>query len=277
MKKHIYLSILVFTVLFGCTNEEPSSDKIKEETVESPEKTEDIPEVKDATSESQTAIEDTKWFIYEGVIGDYEKHVVVFLTIKESNEVTGNYYYSKHQKLLQLSGKYDPNSGKYNLTESYKGKTTGYLEFKNQNGNLNGEWKKSKSDAKLQTLRLTLLTKFQGKEPKIEFNSYQNTHEIAVYNGEGEDLVEVMDQLLISKINEQFYSFDYNVTGANAHTGSADGIIKMEDLKTGHFYGEDNCDLVFTFKKNEVEIVENDCQYYHGARAYLDNTLTKKK
>lgn len=214
------------------------------------------------------------WLIYDGVIGDYYQHVVLTLTIRAENTVVGTYYYDKHQKMLDLIGTYNSETGEYELKESYKGKVTGYLTFKNINGNLSGKWRPKKSSSEVQQLELKLLSKKTGSIPTVEFSKYKNEHTVFIYTTDGEEEMDVIDRLKIAKIDEEHYSFSYNVTGPNGHMGSADGIIKMENQTTGHFYGEDNCDLEFKFSKKVVEILEHDCQYYHGARAYLDNELT---
>lgn len=218
------------------------------------------------------------WMVYEGTIGMYESHVVAYLHYDESNAVSGVYYYSKHQKPLTLSGRYDPKSGTYSLTETYKGKTTGGMTFRNFNGNLKGSWRKSANTAEEQPMQLSFIEQTRILEPQPRFERYENTHQIAIfYNGNDDEEETVTDVLRVTVISPALRSFEYNVTGPNAHMGQASGLINMQNDSTGVFYGEDNCELTFRFRKKQVIVEEDNCSYYHGARAYLDNVLGRVK
>lgn len=273
MSKTLLLISALFIIISSCTSENKNE---RTEEMISNSKEVIIDEKDEPLSPPEVPVNEN-WLVYEGVIGDYYQHVVLALTMREENTVAGTYYYDKHQKILDLNGTYNSESGVYELKESYKGKVTGYLTFKNVNGNLSGKWKAKKSSIEMQQLELNLLSKKTGSIPTVEFSKYKNEHTVFMYTPDGEEEMDVIDRLKIAKIDEDNSSFSYNVTGANGHMGSADGIIKMDNQTTGHFYGEDNCDLEFKFSKKGVEIIEHDCQYYHGARAYLDNELTLEK
>lgn len=270
---------ILFLVLTACQSESNQDDKLETDKTPIGQTDEQFIE-DDIAVESLEPIEEELWIIYEGFIGDYEKHVVVSLSLAEDNSVKGSYFYDKHQKHLDLIGSYDPKSGNYRLSESYKNKPTGLLEFKNFNGELKGTWKKSAKDVEPQEIKLRLLYSAGNEKPVFEFSRYEMKHEITIYNGETEDIEKVTDQLKVATINKDFKSFSYAITRRNGHMGSADGIIRMDKnsaKQVGHFYGESNCDLVFTFTDKNVDIIENDCEYYHGANAYMDGELTKVK
>lgn len=279
MKIYILPIIALLLVITSCQNEinqdEPSNDENK-----SLGQTEELLSLKEVKPVPTEATENRNWLIYEGFIGLYEQHVVVSLSLSDDNTVTGTYFYDKHQKHLNLNGSYDPKSGNYNLTESYKNKQTGLLQFKNFNGELIGLWKKGSKDTEPQEIKLKLLYAAGNTQPKIEFSKYEMKHEITLYNGQTEDIEKVTDQLNVATINKEFKSFSYSITRRNGHMGSADGIIRMDKnsaKQVGHFYGESNCDLAFTFTDKSVDIEENDCEYYHGANAYMDGSLSKVK
>lgn len=270
-----FLSIILF--LSAC-NTEPTTEvnSIKEQNPE------ELTEIQENTEEvlDEKIEKEYNWIVYEGFIGFYEKHVVVTLSIADDNSVIGTYFYDKHQKHLDLNGTYNPKSGSYELTESYKNKPTGLLTFKNFNGDLKGEWRTSSKDKDPQELELRMLYTAGKEKPTIVFSTYKMDHEVSMYNGESEDLIKTTDVLKIAEINAEFKSFSYSLTRRNGHTGGADGIIRMDKnakKQIGHFYGESECDLEFEFTGKDVDIEEHDCEYYHGANAFMDGSLSLVK
>lgn len=278
MKMRILSFLTIFLFLSACKTEpsieENSKDDIttKEQAVFQENTDEDLVEEK--------IEKEHNWIIYEGFIGMYQKHVVVTLSIADDNSVVGSYFYDKHQKHIDLAGTYDSKSGTYKLTESVKKKTTGLLEFKNFNGDLKGEWRTGPKDKDPQGIQLHLLYTAGTEKPTFTFSTYKMSHEITMYNGETEDLIKTTDILKIAEINADYKSFSYSLTRRNGHTGGADGVIRMDKntkKQIGHFYGESNCDLEFEFNGKDVDIEEHDCEYYHGANAYMDGKLTLVK
>ncbi len=276
MKIRILSIICLAGILVACNTETTP----KEQSTEEKEVTNELEATEDLTEETVEKVQEQNWIIYEGFIGMYQKHVVVSLALADDNSVTGTYYYDKHQKHLDLKGTYDPKSGSYELTESYKDKTTGLLRFKNFNGDLKGNWLKNAKDKSPQELELRFLYQAGNEKPTIQFSKYEMKHQITMYNGEEDELMESLDELKIAKINDQFYSFTYFLVRRNGHTGEADGVIRMDSDPTkliGHFYGEEKCDLKFEFSGKKVDIEENNCEYYHGANAYMDGNLVMVK
>ncbi len=217
--------------------------------------------------------EEIIWGLYEGKLGLYESQVVLALEI-QGEAVSGNYFYAKHQKTLSLEGTYDPSSGMVKATESYKGKTTGYLEFKLSHGEIEGRWMKQKDAQEKEDFTATLID-LSEEDYSAKHGRYKDVHKITLFSGEDDYEEEVTDVLTISEVGGGFFSFYYSVIGANAHIGSVEGFAKRKG-DTGIFRDLESCELTFTFSGNTVEVHETgDCQYYRGARAYFEGVLSK--
>ena len=270
-KKHsLHLLVLLVVIFSSCTSE-PTS----EEGTASEEHTVHEETPKNLTEEPENNVE-TVWGVYQGTLGVYDQHVVMQLSIT-GNEVQGSYFYSKHQKSLNLKGAYDAESGLMQVTESYKGKTTGYLEFTLSRGEIVGKWMKKEGAEDKEDFSARLIGVDKNEyEPVHEH--YLNKHEISIYNVEEGDVEEVVDVLKINKIGGGYFSFYYSVIGTNAHLGNIEGFGEIGDDEIGIFRDDEACELEFTFSKNTVEVHETgDCQLYRGYRAYFGGILTKAK
>ena len=127
-----------------------------------------------------------------------------------SYPISGYYYYVRHQKRLDLNGYSEPSTRGIYLTESYKGKESGYMEFA-QDAHIqpwDGEnyWAPSKgSDDKQDFYSEDLF--FQEPEEAnlaIQMDQYRYPHGIQVYNGETWDDEEVTDELNWMIVNIPF-------------------------------------------------------------------------
>lgn len=218
--------------------------------------------------------EESVWALYEGKLGMYQQQIIMELVIT-GNKISGNYFYAKHQKTIQLDGSYDPTTQLAKVTESYKGKATGYLEFYLEKGELNGYWMKKSGSAEKEDFTAQMIS-LSKSDYLPKHARYENTHEIIFYADEEDLRDEVTDVLKISALGKGYYVFYYSVTGQNAHTGKVEGLARSAGGST--FFDDANgCRLEFEFEKNKVTVLEKeDCSYYHGARAYLSGTLTKK-
>lgn len=274
MKNYFLLTLLCYSLLTSCKSD-PNTEKLTDQTnTESADNT-----IIDEIQKDSADIQKKEWFLYEGMIGDYYQHVVFVYRI-EGDSIYGQYYYSKHQKALKIIGKYDKKQNQYLIQESYKGKNTGFLQLSNINGKLKGTWKKSAKESESQQVILNFLDQKESVELPYKFvhETIKDPHQVYIYNGinEDTDTIEVVDELHLSKINSNYYSFAYSVTGGNGHIGSVNGIIKMKNDTIGIFRGEDECEMLFKILPNEIIIEENDCGYYHGAHAYFDNRLKNR-
>ncbi len=216
------------------------------------------------------------WALYSGKLGDYDQHMIMELVIT-GTEVSGSYFYTKHQKSLSLNGTYDPSTSKVKVTESYKGKNTGYIEFDLMNGELSGHWMKKAGATETQPFKAKL-TGLDEADFNPVHSTYENPHQISMYNGDSDEIEEVKDVLKISRIGGKYFSFYYSVIGSNAHLGNIEGLAEIDENGTGIFRDEYDCVLEFILSEKNVEISETgDCQPYRGYRAYFGGTLKKVK
>lgn len=267
--KNIHFSalILLLSLVTSCTNEVDTTlvqaDSQKEKS-----------EVQDSITAEETP-EEVIWGLYEGYLGIYEKHIVMELNIS-GDQVSGKYFYTKHQKSLDLKGNFNEATNVMSLTESYKGKVTGYLEFKLSRGIIEGKWMKKKGATESESFKASLIN-LNKNEFNLTQNRYEDEHTVLIYNGvDGEDEMEATDVLTINRIGKKYFSFYYSVVGGNAHLGSIEGFGTLDKAGNGLFKDEEACELKFTFSNNKAEVEETgDCQYYRGARAYFMGTLKK--
>jgi hypothetical protein len=277
--------IPVFLILLAsCGDTQPKEEgektKVNEETITDSLETEVVP-VDDETENEWQEVVSAK-------IGDYQE--IALMVLKESGEnedgtvnVEGYYFYVKHQKKLQLSGVKDPISGKYVLTEFYKEKPTGYMEFIIGDKNDESFWSPANDTEDEQEMIVTQLVSGDPYELTIELNSgdFENPHTIEFYQGEEEGWTEedVIDELHITNVNGEFLLFDISVTGRNAHTGDASGlaIIDGYEAKWTEPFEDLECTLYFDLSRDgEITVTEENCDYYHGMNAYFDGIFVKK-
>ncbi|MFT4600509.1 MAG: hypothetical protein ACI857_000683 [Arenicella sp.] len=191
-------------------------------------------------------------------------------------EVKGYYYYVKNQKNLDVEGGLDIINGQYMLSESYKGKSSGYMQF-STNDFGKDFWSVSKDDKDQQEFN------FHKIEPKdeearsftIKKQKYVDKHQVQDMSLEEEVFEEVEDKLAMVFIDDDKMIFDYSVVRGNFHTGGADGMAYKNTDGNYIFNGEEGCELTFVVGEDNVEVSENNCGYYHGARARLDGSYSK--
>lgn len=264
-------SMILFLALalIGCSenpeNTAPTSnDEDSAET--SADEAEKIPVVEETAAERI-------WGVYSGKLGLYQQEVVMELIIS-GNQVSGSYFYAKHQKTLQLDGTYDKNTQKFLVTESYKGNPTGYMEFTLTKGDLVGSWMKKAGSKEKEDFHAALLP-IDEKNFKAVHSTYEYKHQMQVYNATEEADVEmVTDVLKVSQLGEGLFAFYYNVIGGTGHLGSMDGLGETRDGIS--IFEVDDCALQFDFSAKAAVVKETgDCQYYRGARVYFEGSLKK--
>lgn len=266
-----HLSILLIALLFSACGESKDQEKTpKKEQNES-----------SAIQEDTSAIEENyKWNYYAGTVGLYDEEVIVELAFS-GDSVFGGYWYLKHGKKLTLSGKASLKSNQINLTESYKGKTTGKFIIMNHEDSLVGSWLAPKSSANTQNVHLVRVLNNQIEPFTPKFEKYVWEHEIWMYNFNGEDDESVEremaeDEMNLVKIGD-YVLFNYSVIGSNAHVGYISGLAKLKGNKA-IFKGEDPCELSIEFVNDKtIKTNEDDCSYYRGMRAYFEGELKKVK
>jgi hypothetical protein len=235
-------------------------------------------EIVDLNADANEGSMEAWWVFYEGRVGTYEQQVVLELGITDST-VSGRYFYARHQKFLALEGTFDTLTKEIKLVESYRGKITGYINcVQKPDGSLEGSWSKLEEGDKEPFSANPLELNLGGKRlMKVRFEKYTRAHDILVYNGiSNEPAIEkVVDEIVVSHINDSYFSYHYSVIGGNAHLGSMDGIAKSNDTKTANYQSQKtDCMLQFSFKKDSISIIEDgNCSYYRGMRAHFGNTL----
>lgn len=240
--------------------------------------------VEDAEEEDEFSITYTQ--VLETYIGIYQDLAIMILKQEKGTNddgtvnVTGYYFYEKHQKNLDLEGVMDPISGKYVLTESYKGKTTGYMEFIPGIAD-ESFWTPANNTSDEQELNAKLLTGGDPLEMTLELNhgQYKYKHNVMMMVDEDENF-EATDELNVTFINDEYMAFYINVTRTNAHLGSVAGVAKVYGDHARYLVDEGDeymlCDLEFDLSEaGEIKVIENDCSSWHGAYASFDGTYKK--
>lgn len=225
-------------------------------------------------------------------IGIYQEPAVMVLDWGKSDEnrttpINGYYYYLKHGKYLDLEGYSESKTRGIYLTESYKGKESGYMEFA-QDAHIqpwDGEnyWSTSRASTVHQEFYSEDILFQDPMEANIALTNehYYFDHEVMMFDAAKEYTMEVTNELHLSRINDEFLAFKLYVVCTNGHQGEVNGLAKIEGDKA-HFDNKatdewEVCKLTFDLSvKDEITVEEIECQAYHGARAYFDGTLYLK-
>lgn len=265
----LYAIILFFALVGAGCSETPENvaptteDKISTEV--------DISD-SEQDSEGEESSDERVWGVYAGKLGLYGQEVVMELIIS-GNKVSGSYFYAKHQKALQLDGAYNEASQKFQVTERYKGKTTGYMEFTLLKGELIGYWMKKAGATEKEDFQASLLP-VDEKDFRVVHSVYENKHEMSIYNAEDPEVEMVSDVLKVSQLGKGLFTFYYNVVGGTGHLGSLDGLGQTQNGKST--FKLDECELQFDFSSTRAEVHETgDCQAFRGARVYFEGSLNK--
>lgn len=275
-------TILAVCLLFWGCGETPA-----EEGGQIMEYTEDIgPEeipVEETEEEREFEIDFTQ--VISANVGAYQEQALMVLKHYPENEdglvpIEGYYFYIKNQKNLDLVGVYDPVEMRYVLTESYKGKATGYMEFVPSIDN-ESFWSPASNTADEQELTTLELIGGDPYEFTLALNGdkFVVDHKVMMFDAEQEYFQEVTDKFAYTIVNDQFFVFDLKVVCANGHSGSISGVAKFQDdmayYKRASEYSNDMCRLTFDLSSpDEVVITEQECNDYHGARASFSTSFS---
>ena len=232
-------------------------------------------------SSGRIGAEDTiTWKFFGGEMGDYSMHIVMELGFA-GEEVSGRYFYSKHQKFLGLTGTYDSLTNELKLRESYNGKVTGFIDASfSEEGSLEGTWYKDEESME-QPFSASEINLSIGPDEQMDiaFESYVKHHSIRIFNGieRAYDIKSVVDECFINQLDEGHISFSYSITGANGHLGSIQGIATYDKDDRAIFRDEElECELSFEFYQDSMVIrEEQSCECCRGARAHFSNSLVK--
>jgi len=261
-----YYFLLLFGIFLASCSEDTEAKADKEtkqqEKPEAPEK-----------ADSVTAETPKSYDYYAGAIGLYGEDVLLEINTKDLT-IEGNYWYLKHGKRIKLKGTMAPKSNEWQIDESVKGVVTGHMTLRQKGDSLVGQWYAPGKESTLQSVALKRVLK--GKEEKLspDFETYERTKTITVYDGTEDREEETTDDLRLVRVGD-YVLFQYFVIGTNAHVGHINGLAEKISDNRAVFKGENNCELTLTFSGNQVVVSENDCSYYRGMRAYFDGALQK--
>lgn len=271
MSKVLYFAVF-FLFLHSCEDNSSAFDQI-----ESLENKRVNTEIEEGKAENDTTFQSTNWYFYEGRIGNYQQQIVMELGIS-GNQVSGRYFYARHQKFLDLNGVIDTISDTLRLAETHLGNITGYLTFKKDSLGLHGYWQTTLNDAhqffEAQPISINL-----GKRDQmaVGFVKYSHPKEVEMYNGMDKktNRENTIDELALSKIDKKHFAFYYHVFGPNGHTGVLDGIATVID-KDYAIYQHEDCLLSFKIYTDSIVVEEEeDCSLHRGVRASFNNSLKK--
>lgn len=271
MNRVLFLFAMI-TILASCKDESSAFDQI-----ESLQGKEVNTEIEEGKAVNDTTFQSTNWSFYEGRIGNYKQQIVMELGIS-GDQVSGRYFYARHQKFLDLNGVLDTISDTLRLIETHLGNNTGYLTFKKDSLGLHGYWQ-ANPDGPHQYFEANPIELNLGNRDQIlaGFVRYNQSKIIEMYNGldKRTDREQSLDELMLSKIDKKHFAFYYHVVGPNGHTGVLDGIATVVD-KDYAIFKQDDCLISFKIYNDSIVIEEEeDCSMYRGIRANFSNTLKK--
>ncbi len=224
--------------------------------------------------------------IHAARIGTYQELAILVLKWYPLDDngihpIDGHYFYAKHQKRLELEGYSEPRTRRIYLTESYKGKKTGYIEFTQDDFENESFWAPNKQSKDRQDFKCYDLDSGEPLEMTVALNheKYQDKHEVTGL-GEPGQYETVMNELLVTRINDEYLAFYISVIGDYAHLGTVQGVARIEGdqaIFDNRDKLNDGCELNFDLsEKNKIKVKEVDCRDFHGARVTFDGVFTRK-
>lgn len=278
--KRLFL-FLLSSWLVACTSEKSIA--------ENPEKTETPP---DSVHVTENPLEETKeedpefTTIHAARIGTYQELAILVLKWYPLDEngihpIDGHYFYVKHQKRLELEGYSEPRTRRIYLTESYKGKKTGYIEFTQDDVENESFWAPNKESKDRQDFKCYDLDSGDPLEMTVALNheKYEDKHEVTGL-GEPDQYETVTNELLVTRINDEYLAFYIQVIGDYAHVGTVQGVARIEGdqaIFDNRDKLNEGCELNFDLsEKNKIKVKEVDCADFHGARVTFDGLFTRK-
>jgi hypothetical protein len=266
-----FLPLLLFTLIIAsCQNDSVSSEKGKKNT-QNQDKT--TSENAQTLSESELIIDTLEYSYFAGAIGLFEQEVLLELHCNEKT-IEGAYWYLKHGKRIELKGSRSAKSNEWQLTERVKGKTTGHMTLVLKGDSLVGQWYAPEKKSEIQHVSLKRVLDNHAGKYDFTIDRYEREKQITMYDGQEDREETVTDAFRMIRIEDALL-FQYHVTGTNGHIGTIDGLAEFVSDNRAIFRGEYNCALTITFTKDQVTVIEDDCSYYRGARAYFDGALQK--
>lgn len=279
-----FLSFLCLLTLFSCANEAYETkdviqtDSISTNVVEDPLNTTEQQTETVEINLPKDEVEGKRVFFAN--VGIYGSPAILVLDVKEADEINGDgdfcevsgyYFYVKRQKNLQLEGGLDIINQEFRLTESYKGKETGFFSFSLNDPSLN-YWATSEEAAEHQDLKIQEIAPIDAERQNFTFAMEKHVyeHQVMDMGAEEETWEDVEDDIGLVFINDDLLAFNLHVVRINFHMGGASGLAKKTTDSTYVWLGEGGCELTLKITEQTIETIDNGCDYYHGFRATLD-------
>ena len=269
MRKLIFLLPLLFVL--GCAQ---SSSDAGAAAAAAPAESADAGSDASKFDDPADPADDTQVAVFAGSL-DYIPFVM-YLEMPHA-AATGHYFYTKQGKRIDLNGSYDAGAGTYELDETVGGKTTGHFSVMVSEEAISGTWraKPGAEPLNVEGRRLNVPYEPNGSIGKRISGRYSLSHEVQDMADENAPVETVKDIMAVRYIGGGYFSFYLSVIGANYHTGEVSGLAKMTDDNHAQTDMED-CVLKFAFQPGSVDVTEEDCSDYHGARASFDVGLAKE-
>ena len=207
---------------------------------------------------------------FEGKIND--KYEILMKITCHNGNVDGNYFYTSIGANLKLSGQLDKD-GNISMKEyNSNGDETGIFIGKMKNNNkIEGTWSKPNGDKKASFYLLASNTPYLNLTKESSDKKYSEISGRYEYNYE-----KSAGSVNIQYINGRKFKFDFVVGTATGCIGLLNGVALIDDNGIGNYIGKDCKSVTFSFKKDEIEVSENNCFSAHGAGCSFEHTYHRK-
>lgn len=259
MKQTLFIFISFLFILSACGPSAEEMEKAKQDLYKHREDS-----VMQEIAKQNAIIDFTKSF--EGTING--KYGIIMTLAKSGNDLSGTYMYKSQNSSLKLKGNIDSN-GNLSLNEfDNKGSMTGTFKGQLSGGNILGQWSKpdgsktmpfsvtESSNTEAQLLKEKTESDFTGTYE----DNFGNTIEI---KGPAKDGAITFTILVATE----------------GCAGDISGIAYLSTHAVANYSDnteDSKCHLNFTFNEGTVEVMEYDCQNYHGARCGFSGSYKKK-
>lgn len=196
-----------------------------------------------------------------------EKYPIKMTLTIQNEKVTGYYYYEKYKTKILLSGQIQ--GDKITLKESPDYESdfkTGFIgDFKNSE--FNGNW----------------TDKVKGKSLKFKASADSDkpiivSNKILEIEGAYEDVMssdKYFSSLDLQYISDDLFCFEISNGTESGCIGYLKGLISLTDLTNGIYSGESCEEIKFIFSKNELTLIEKNCEL-HGMKCPFEGKYKKK-